>query len=50
MSVQERVRMCQLINQMESKGTFSKRLGLENRSTFHGNPVNENYQKRGNDK
>lgn len=49
MSVQERVRMCQLINQMESKGTFCKRLGLENRSTFHGNPVNENYERR-NDK
>ncbi|MCH5256169.1 MAG: hypothetical protein J1D87_02705 [Lachnospiraceae bacterium] len=41
MSVQERLRMCQLIDQMESKEELCKRLGLENKSTFHGYPIDE---------
>ncbi|MGN0140716.1 MAG: hypothetical protein ACI4AD_00700 [Roseburia sp.] len=45
MSVQERMRMCRLIDQMESRPAFCKRLGLENRSTFHGSLVDENYGK-----
>ncbi len=39
MSVQERVRMCRIIDQMPNNPAASKRLGLENRSTFHGNEV-----------
>ncbi len=39
MSVQERVRMCRLIDQMERQKEYSKRLGLENRSTFHGTRI-----------
>lgn len=51
MSVEERVRMCHLVNLMESKKVLSKRLGLENKSTFHGNPIDENLKKeRGNEK
>ena len=42
MSIKERVRMCQIIEQMEIKKEFSKRLGLENKSTFHGKPIDEN--------
>ena len=42
MSIQERVRMCQLIDQMERKKEFSERLGLENKSTFHGEPIDKN--------
>ncbi|MCH5253964.1 MAG: hypothetical protein J1F41_03495 [Lachnospiraceae bacterium] len=51
MSIQERVRMCQLINQMESKKELCKRLGLVNKSTFHGNPIDECFgNKRDNKK
>lgn len=45
MSAQERIRLCRIINQMENKKAFCKRLGLENQSTFHGNPV-RNYDKK----
>ena len=44
MSVQERVRMCRLIEQMDEKRALSKRLGLENKSTFHGNLLYEVLQ------
>ena len=45
MSVQERVRMCRLIEQMDEKRVLSKRLGLENKSTFHGNLLYEDFGK-----
>lgn len=41
MSIQERIRMCQLIEQMEKRKELSKRLGLENESKFHGKSINE---------
>lgn len=51
MRIQERVRMCQLIDQMASKKELCKRLGLENKSTFHGNPIDEYLgNKRDNEK
>ena len=34
MNVQERVSMCLIIEQMKNKPELSKRLGLENKSTF----------------
>lgn len=46
MSVQERMKMCRLIEQMESKPVLSKRLGLENKSTFHGSYVDEKFEKK----
>lgn len=48
MSVQERVRMCQIIDKMECCKVYSKRLGLENRSCFRGNQI-EKREKRGNE-
>ena len=45
MSLQERVRMCRLIEQMDEKRALSKRLGLENKSTFHGNLLYEDFGK-----
>ena len=42
MMVQERVRMCRIIYQMECNPQLGKRLGLENKSTFHGHYVKEN--------
>ena len=39
MSVKERVRMCRLIDQMECHEEYSKKLGLENQSTFCGERI-----------
>lgn len=51
MSVQERIRMCRIINQMEDLPELSKRLGLENKSTLHGKYIDEKQErKRGNEK
>lgn len=36
MSIEERVKRCRLIEQMDSDPALSERLGLENKSTFHG--------------
>lgn len=41
MMVQERLRLCQIIYQMECNPQLGKRLGLENKSTFHGYYVKE---------
>ena len=39
MSIQERMRRCRLIEQMKSHKEYSKRLGLENQSTFYGEKI-----------
>lgn len=41
MDIQERVRMSRLIDQMERKKELCIRLELENKFTFHGNPIDE---------
>lgn len=46
MSVQERVKMCQLVDQMGKNSELSKRLGLENRSTFHGSYMYEDLRRK----
>ncbi|MGN0395408.1 MAG: hypothetical protein ACI4EF_08600 [Coprococcus sp.] len=46
MNVQERVIMCRFIDKMERNSDFSKKLGLENKSTFHGNPVDEKCRRK----
>ena len=43
MSIQERMRMCRLIEQMEKQKECSKKLGLENRSTFCGVRIDDTY-------
>lgn len=45
MSVQERVIMCQLIEKMEQQRDYSKKMKLENHSSFHGHPI-VNQQKK----
>lgn len=45
MSVQERMRMCQIIEKIEEQKEYSKRLGLENRSSFRGSQI-EKREKR----
>lgn len=39
MSVKERMMICKVVEQMEKNKIYSKQLGLENRSTFRGRPV-----------
>ena len=39
MSVKERIRMCRLIDQMESHKEYSEKLGLENQSAFCGERI-----------
>ena len=39
MSVQERLRMCQIVEKMENQKEYSKRLGLENHSKYRGNKI-----------
>ena len=46
MGVQERIKMCQIIDQMEIRPALTKRLGLENKTTFHGSYVAEKYEKK----
>lgn len=46
MSVLERVRRCQLIDKMKEQKEYCKRLGLENKSSFHGCPVENVIEKR----
>ena len=41
MSIQKRIRTCVLIEQMERQKEYSKKLGLENQSTFHGVRIND---------
>lgn len=50
MNVQERIRVCRIICEMEMRPELSKRLGLENRSTFYGQLIEQKYVKRGNEK
>ena len=46
MGVQDRVRMCRIIDQMENRPALSKRLGLENKSILRGCYVNEKFEKK----
>ena len=41
MMVQQRLRMCRIIDKMEENPQLGKRLGLENKSTFHGSHVKD---------
>lgn len=39
MSVEHRIRLCLLIDKMNDQKDYSKKLGLENRSKFHGERI-----------
>lgn len=45
MSIEERVKRCRLIEQMDRIPALSGRLGLENNSTFHGRMVDREQDK-----
>lgn len=44
MSIKERIRLCILLEKMDEQKTYSEKLGLENKSKFHG----ERIKKEGN--
>ncbi len=37
MNIEQRIRLCRLIEKMYYQKTFSQKLGIEDRSTFRGN-------------
>lgn len=39
MSTRERIRLCILIEKMDEQKSYSEKLGLENKSTFHGKTI-----------
>ena len=41
MTVKERIRTCMLIEKMCEQREYSERLGLENRTRFHGKTIEE---------
>ena len=41
MTIGERIRTCMLIEKMIEQKEYSERLGLENRSRFHGKEIEE---------
>ena len=41
MSVGQRIQTCRLLEKMKSQEGYSKKLGLENVSTFHGTKLNK---------
>lgn len=45
MSVKERILLCRMIEKMEKKETYSRKLGLENKSAYRGKPVEAGAQR-----
>jgi len=45
MSAKERILLCKMIEKMEKKETYSRKLGLENKSTYRGKPVETGIQR-----
>ena len=44
MSILKRMKICRIIDRMESNPELSKRLGLANKSTFHGDYIDKQYE------
>ena len=44
MTIEERIRTCMLIEKMFEHKEYSERLGLENRSRFHGKTIEESEE------
>ena len=45
MPIEQRIRMCLLIEMMQEQKVFSEKLGLENISKFHGKRINEEEER-----
>ncbi len=46
MSVQERMRLCRIIEKLEEQREYGKRLGLENKSSYRGIQVEQIEKER----
>lgn len=46
MLVEQRIRMCLLIDKMEIRKDYSKKLGLENVTKFHGKKISGEEENR----
>ena len=45
MTIEQRIRACLLLEKMYEQKEYSERLGLENRSRFHGKIIEEREEK-----
>ena len=46
MTTEQRIRMCLLLEKMDEQKEYSERLGLENRSRFHGKTIEEREEQK----
>ena len=46
MTVEQRIKTCLLIEKIHEQKDYSERLGLENRSRFHGKAIEEREEKQ----
>lgn len=46
MNTEERIRRCRIIEKMEEKDEYARRLGMENCSIYKGNRIQYKYLKR----
>lgn len=50
MSIEQRIRVCRLLEKMEGQEAYSKKIGMENTSIFHGRRIDcgiESVKKKG---
>ena len=45
MMIEQRIRACLLLEKMYEQKEYSERLGIENRSRFHGKTIEEREEK-----
>ena len=46
MTTEQRIRMCLLLEKMDEQKEYSERLGIENRSRFHGKTIEEREEQK----
>ena len=46
MRLEERIRLCRLLDKIEEQKEYSQKLGLENASTFHKKQINHNINNK----
>ena len=46
MTIEQRIRRCLLLEKMCEQKEYSERLGLENRSKFHGKKIEEREEQK----
>lgn len=46
MTIEQRIRTCLLLERMCEQKKYSERLGLENRSKFHGKTIKEREEQK----